>query len=422
MRRLYLQIHLSFVGIVVLFTVLACVAWMIMPERPRERQFFDGVAGVLADVLPEPGAPEHELESALERLSGQLSVQLTVRGDDGALVAAVGDPLPAPEPGRTGSGWRHARGGPPTWLLRLPDGCWLVARPLHHSARRGLMWLAPLGLLGLAIAIGTYPVARRITRRLERLERQVDEFGAGALDARVEVRGNDEVADLARSFNRAAERIQRLVSAQRTSLASASHELRSPLARMRVAIELLAAKERPEIRDQVARDIAELDDLIGEPLMASRLEAIDELESTEEVDLLALLAEEGARTGAEITGEAVRVHGDPRMLRRLVRNLLENARRYGAGTAVEGSVARCGDSGAVLRVRDRGPGVAAAERERIFEPFYRPAGTREGADGGVGLGLALALVRQIARHHGGDAGCEAREGGGTCFEVRLRTS
>ncbi len=140
----------------------------------------------------------------------------------------------------------------------------------------------------------------------------------------------------------------------------------------------------------------------------------------EEIDLLGLVAEEGARAGAAIQGEPAHVSGDPRMLRRLVRNLLENARRYGAGTPIEAAVTPGAEGEVVLRVMDRGPGVAESERERIFEPFYRPAGFAETADGGVGLGLAL--VRQIANHHGGRARCLAREGGGTCFEVTLASA
>lgn len=103
------------------------------------------------------------------------------------------------------------------------------------------------------------------------------------------------------------------------------------------------------------------------------------------------------------------------MLRRLIRNLLENARRYAHGLPIEASVTALPPHGARLRVLDHGPGIAAAERERIFEPFYRPVSRRELPDGGGGLGLAL--VRQIARHHGGEVYCLPRDGGGTCFEV-----
>ena len=109
------------------------------------------------------------------------------------------------------------------------------------------------------------------------------------------------------------------------------------------------------------------------------------------------------------------MRGDPAMLRRLVRNLVENARRHGGG-AVEAWLERAA-GGVLLVVADRGPGVPEAERERIFEPFYRAAGHAEGADGGVGLGLSL--VREIAEAHRGSARVAPREGGGSRFEVRL---
>jgi signal transduction histidine kinase len=188
------------------------------------------------------------------------------------------------------------------------------------------------------MAIGAYPLVRRTTRRLERLQARVEALGAGDLTARVEVEGKDEVARLARSFNHAVTRIERLVQAQRTVLAGASHELRSPLTRIRMAVELLPGDHRPELRARLSQDIAELDALIGELLLASRLEALEQLERMEDVDLLALLAEEGARTAAEVSGTPVCIQGDPRLLRRLLRNLLENARRYASDSLIEASV------------------------------------------------------------------------------------
>ncbi len=416
MRRLYLQIYVMFLGILVLFIVLVSITSLLTPMAPQGRRVLDGVGAVLGELLPGPDRPIDELQAAVERLGHLLPVDLAVRGADGTLLAAVGDALPASPPGRTTGGWMRSWGAGPTVALSLPDGRRVVVRRLYQH--RGFGLLVALGLLAVAIAIGAYPLVRRITRRLERLQTRVEALGAGDLTARVEVEGHDEVAYLARSFNRAADRIERLVNAQRTMLAGASHELRSPLARMRMAIELLAGADRPELRARLSQDIAELDALIGELLLASRLDALEQLEHTEDVDLLALLAEEGARTGAEMSGEAVCIHGDARMLRRLMRNLLENAQRYATGSPIEASVVPLTPAGACLRVADRGPGVPEQERERIFEPFYRPTGLRERGDGGVGLGLAL--VRQIARHHGGEVRCLPRAGGGTCFEVDLR--
>jgi signal transduction histidine kinase len=416
MRRLYLQIYLTFVGIVLLLGLVMGVAWHFGPASGREQQTLEGAAGLVQELLPAPDRPATELQSALERLRGRVSVSLAVRAPDGTLLAAAGEPLPPPARGRTRSHWTRLGPRGPAIALRLPDGRWLMAG--HHTRPHGPGWLWPLALLAGAIAAGAYPVARRITVRLERLQARVDALGAGDLSSRVAIEGRDEVASLARSFNRAAERIERLVEAQRHALAGASHELRTPLARIRVAVELLAADHRPELRQRIARDIADLDDLIDELLVASRLEMAEGKAAAEEVDLLGLLAEEAARAGAEASGRPARLRGDARLLRRLVRNLLENARRHAAGSPVEAEV-EPGPTGAVLRVRDRGPGVPPSERERIFEPFYRPPGPRAEEDRGVGLGLAL--VRRIARRHGGEARFLPREGGGSCFEVTLES-
>jgi signal transduction histidine kinase len=416
MRRLYLHIYLVIVAIVVAISLLAPLAWWLV-VHPADEDLLTGVGHVVQKLVPSADRPRAELEAALAELGRELEFDLAVRGADGALLAEFGRPIPAPDPEAARTGF--ARGGRArgTFALELPDGRWLLARHRHPGEHLALAWAAMLAAAAGAIALGAYPIARRITRRLERLRERVERLGGGDLSARVEIEGRDEVADLARSFNRAADRIERLVEAQRNVLAGASHELRSPLARIRMATELLAGDERPELRNRVARDVAELDELIGELLLASRLEMQPDALPREEVDLLALLAEESARTGADASGEPVVVRGDRRMLRRLVRNLLENARRHAGGAAVEASV-RAGDGAARLRVEDRGPGVPASERERIFEPFSRPPGARE-TDGGVGLGLAL--VRQIARRHGGDALCAEREGGGLVVEVQLPT-
>jgi len=411
MRRLAFQIHLTVVGVLVLFAFLVSITWAVHPVSPWERDLAEGLAATVADVLPPPGRPQAELAESVERLGSRLRVDVAVFSAEGRPLASSGRPLPAPD-----RGWRRwisHRGRGVTVTLTLPDGRVFVAGRRHPRAGGAVAFLVTLSLLAVAVAIGAWPLVRRLTRRLERLRRRVEDLGGGDLGARAPVEGTDEVADLARSFNRAADRIQGLVQAQRRTLAFASHELRSPLARLRVSLEMMAGD--PALRERAARDVAELDGIIDEVLEASRLEATGGVDRAESVDLLALLAEEGARCGAEVTGEPVTVSGDGRLLRRMVRNLLENARRHGGG-AVEAHAERRGDGEARVRVLDRGPGVAEDERDRIFEPFHRPAGRPET---GAGYGLGLALVRQIARAHGGDARCLAREGGGTVFEVIL---
>ena len=204
-------------------------------------------------------------------------------------------------------------------------------------------------------------------------------------------------------------------------LANASHELRSPLTRIRMGLELMGERPSETARDEIARNIAELDQLIDEILLASRLDAKEaDMGTVETVDLTGLAAEECARVDAELdvaedaSSDALTVRGVPRLLRRAIRNLLENARRYGAG---EISVQLDSTSKvAEIRVNDRGPGVPAALRERIFEPFYRLPGASE-RKGGVGLGLAL--VKSITERHGGSVRCEDRPGGGASFVIAL---
>ena len=417
MRRLYVQIYLTAVAILLLFALLSGVGWLFMHEE-EDHRLLEGAGVILGDLLPGADADPEKLRAALSRYAGYLRADVTVWSGD-QHVASTGDRLPAPESGFAG-GLMRSRGTGLTVAIRLPDGRHLVARHQTAAVHTGV-WLGSVAALAVAIALGAYPVVRRLTRRLERLQASVEAVGRGNLERRVEVEGNDEVAEVAKSFNRTAERIERLVESQRHTLAAASHELRSPLARIRVAVELLGSESRPELQREVARDIAELDELIEELLLFSRLETTTDLSHPEPVDLLALAAEEAARIDAEVTGESLAVRGDRRMLRTLVRNLLENARRHGGGT-VEVSVHAHGPSTALLRVADRGPGVPADESERIFEPFYRLGPQNEDAGGearAAGTGLGLTLVRRLARHHGGDAHCLPREGGGSCFEVAL---
>nr|WP_234894188.1 HAMP domain-containing sensor histidine kinase [Sinorhizobium fredii] len=190
--------------------------------------------------------------------------------------------------------------------------------------------------------------------------------------------------------------------------------MRSPLARLRVAIDLYEQAPDEKRKEEIVRNLAELDTLVEEILLASRLDHVEKLDAPELVDLLALVAEEGARNGVEVSGTPAIIKGDARLLGRLVRNLMQNALRHGR-PPVSATVARVG--GAVeLTVRDHGPGVPESESARVFEPFYRPSGRSEAAGG---WGLGLALVRQIAERHGGAVRYESQLGGGACFVVKL---
>ncbi|WP_377155506.1 ATP-binding protein [Roseateles sp. UC29_93] len=279
-----------------------------------------------------------------------------------------------------------------------------------------------LAVLFVAVAVGAYPVVRRLTRRLESLKSGVEQFGSGDLSFRVQDNGKDEVAALATSFNLAAERIEALLRSQKSLLANASHELRSPLARLKMAFSMLddaSPAQRARLGQEINTNIVELDALVEEVLLASRLEGGAQSLRLEPVDLLAIAAESAALGDAELeieTGIArLPLNGDDRLLRRALRNLLENARRYG-GPVVELKVRRAGQDRVELQVCDRGPGVPEPMRERIFEAFFRLPGHAE-VSGGVGLGLSL--VKQIATAHQGTVRCDAREGGGSCFVITL---
>jgi two-component system, OmpR family, sensor histidine kinase RstB len=410
MRRLYLRIYLAVVASLAVFALAAGFLWRQFADTGVVRPTAEIAAALAQGALPPAQAPLASQQAALERIAAGLRTDVTLFGPDRTAIAWVGDPLPPPA--RRDSGWLRRGAGPPAWGLRLADGRWLVAsapRTRRHPAW-GLFFT--LGMLALGVGVGAYPVVRRLTRRLENLQAGVESLGGGDLASRVKVEGGDEVARLAESFNRAAARIEQLVAAHKALLANASHELRTPLTRIRMALELMKDAAEPKRRLQLEQDIAELDALIDEILLASRLDAVQAREAEEDVDLLALAAEECARyEGAELHGEPVALRGDPRLLRRLIRNLLENAARHGA-PPVEVRVGR-GVIGAEIAVCDRGAGVPEAERERVFEPFFRHPGAKDGA------GLGLALVRQIARRHGGDAHWLAREGGGSCFIVEL---
>lgn len=413
MRRLYLQIFFGFVVMLILGGAVGSWAWRELRDSGTRPPLHSGLARIAQRALPPADQPRETMQTALEDLAAPLFARVTLRRADGKLLAAVGEPLPIPRPEQVDAGLLAQPDGPPAAIIRLQDGRLLLAQGLRRGPSRSA--LGALGATLLVLAIGAYLISRRITRRLERLQGSVEALGKGDLAARVDVRGHDEVAKLAASFNAAASRIESLVRAQRDTLAGASHELRSPLARLAMAVELLQRAPREDVAERARRDIAELDELIDELLTASRMDADPRGAPAAEVELLSLAAEEAARVGARVGGKPCSVHGDARLLRRLLRNLLENARRYAGGSEIDVDIEPLGDS-ARVRVQDHGPGVPASERERIFEPFYRPAGSSES---GTGSGLGLALVRRIAHHHGGEARYVERDGGGACIEVEL---
>jgi len=385
-RHLYVRIWLAVVAGVVILTLTA--NWIVREAAENERE---RLSAVPREVVVLNNQDRVIGTGSAVRVPGQ-GLEFDVTLEDGRAMSLRVAPRPRPS----------GTSGLAAW--RTPFGLgWMVA------------------LVGIAVALGVYPIVRRLTKRLEALQRGVQRWGEGDLSVRVAEEGQDEVADLSNRFNGAAARIEQLVRSHKSLLANASHELRSPLTRIRMGLELMGERPSEAAREEIARNIAELDQLIDEILLASRLDAKEaDMGTIETVDLTGLAAEECARVDAELdvaedaSSDALTVRGVPRLLRRAIRNLLENARRYGAG---EISVQLDSTSSAAeIRVNDRGPGVPAALRERIFEPFYRLPGASE-RNGGVGLGLAL--VKSITERHGGSVRCEDRPGGGASFVIAL---
>ncbi|ANM30419.1 hypothetical protein ABI59_13825 [Acidobacteria bacterium Mor1] len=419
MRRFYLQIYLGIVGMVLLLVLLALALWDLNPlEDAEERYSLETLRGIGEALSPPLEEGPEALRAALDPVLSRIDLDLTVYGPGGELLAQWGgEALPVPEPESGVDHWQNELSFQRIFAVKLADGRWFVGRP-SEPIPEGDFALVVLLVILVGVSVGAYPFARSLTRRLERLRREVDSLAAGDLSARVPIEGKDAIADLARSLNQTASTIESLVQDQRRTLAAASHELRSPLARLRVAVELMSEERRPELLDGARADLKELDELIGEILLASRLEQERWADRFEPVDLLGVAAEEGARVGAEVRGDSVSLSAEPRLVRRVLRNLLENARRHGGEAEVAVHVAGYSGESGRIEVADRGPGVPEADREKIFEPFYRSEGWSEGQGGGVGLGLAL--VRQIARRHGGDAVCLPRDEGGSRFVVTLR--
>ena len=404
-----MRIWLAVVLAVAVLTLLVGWAWRMTAEPPLREVVVRNDAGEIIGngLVRHSHAAESDSPHATDPTSGAKPESL---GEEAREVLQIG---------KYGSG--------PEFIVRMVDGRTLhlhLPRPSSNNWRAPFGFFWTLGLVAIAVALAIYPIVRRVTRRLESLQASMQRWGGGDLSARMPQGGKDEVASLAAGFNHAAEQIETLMktreallTSQKSLLANASHELRSPLTRIRMGLELMGADTRPEARLEISRNISELDQLIDEILLASRLDAKEaDLGTVEPIDLVGLTAEECARAGAtlEVTVSSMLVPGVTKLLRRVVRNLLENARRYASGDVTLTLFTH--DGRAVLQVNDRGPGVPAELQERIFEPFYRLPGASE-REGGVGLGLAL--VKSIVLRHGGQVHCRNRSDGGATFEINL---
>lgn len=383
-------------------------------------------------LLDRPAA----LTERVEDLQARLDTRVNVYGIDGRRLAGEG-PARAP---------RHSR----RFRRNLEQGHPVVRRPrrvghtpvmlypitdpetgvpeavVHVTSRRpqlGLPFVVSAGFILALLGAGAWMVSRSFTRRLAALERSAERIAKGELDHRVALEKpepRDEIDELGVAFNEMADKVQALVRGQQVLLANVSHELRTPIARVKVLIELLEDRLEALARSvagsnnehvqrlrvglsEMDTDLAEIEKLIGDLLTSGRLELRHSDESgvgKQPVDLTVLAIRIGDRFAAEVDAPSqVVVDGDELLLERLLSNLLANARRACPDGALAVSVAEDRDWVRVA-VEDEGPGIPAADRERVFEAFRRLDEARSRDAGGVGLGLYLC--RQIARAHGGD--------------------
>lgn len=303
------------------------------------------------------------------------------------------------------------------WLARIPrmrvahqdstGRYWLI---LQGPPRVMFWFLRPehLWVLGVCVLL-CYLLSWHLTSPVRKLQRAVDCFGRGELNVRAESRRGDELGQLARTFNLMADRIQTLLTAERRLLLDISHELRSPLARLSVAVELARSGKDPAYLDRIQKEADRLNTLIGELLQVTRAEGDPSQRIMEPVLLNDVVSEIVDDTSIEArakdcelgfhAADNVILDGDAELLRRAIENVVRNAIRYAPhGSRIKVELVRRGRD-AVVRVRDFGPGVPQESIERIFDPFYRVDSDRNRGTGGTGLGLAIA--RRAVQLHGG---------------------
>ena len=300
--------------------------------------------------------------------------------------------------------------------VRQPDGRWRVVRPepgvgLSDWQLRLALWFV---LATLLMAPTAYMLARRVAAPVRLFAAAAERLGRDPRAPPLSIRGSREIDVAVRAFNEMQERLHRYVEDRTAMVGAIAHDLRTPLTRLRFRIE-----NAPEdVRAKMAADIDQMEAMVAATLTFVRDANRDATRTPLELSsLIESLCDEMAETGSKTevaTGEKVVLDGDPVALRRLFTNLLENAVKFGGGARAR--IFRQ-DSSAVVEIEDDGPGIPPEDVERVFEPFYRREPSRSRQTGGIGLGLAV--VRSIARGHGGDVALLNRKGGGLTARVLL---
>jgi signal transduction histidine kinase len=375
-------------------------------------------ADYLAAHVSELAADPPLLARELARAHEAFGLEASVLAADGHLVAAT--------PGDPGVPRGHG------WKLPLRGGGTLVIHSPPHDPSRGLLFI---GVVLVALALASFPLARSIAAPVEQLTVAARRLGGGDLSARANVCARGELGALGQAFDDMAARLEALVRSERELLANVSHELRTPLARIRVALDLAAEGDLERSRrylGEIGADLAELDRLVEDVLTAARLDLATgrgggalplRRERIESRDLLTRAAERfreqhpARQLEVRLEERLPELDADPALLRRVLDNLLDNARKYSDEGAPVALTARAPDHVLEVEVRDRGIGIDPADMSRLFTPFFRTDRSRARGTGGVGLGLALA--RRIVEAHGGRITIESQPGQGTAIRFSV---
>jgi len=300
---------------------------------------------------------------------------------------------------------------------QLSDGTWVGFR--LQEPRRLPVWPRRL-ITNMLIIVGVLALlslvaVRWVTRPLHRLAQAAEALGRDINRPPLAESGPQEVRRAARAFNAMQERLSRYISTRTAILAAMSHDLKTPITRLRLRAELL---EQPELHDKFVRDLSEMENMVNATL--GYMKGLDDREPLRAIDIRALVGALAA--DSEELSQPVRVRGEPvgsffgkpEGLKRCLQNLLDNAIRYGCDVELQ---IEDSTEALILYVRDRGPGIPEQELERVFEPFYRVEASRNPSTGGSGLGLSIA--RNLAQSMGGDVTLRNREGGGLEAKVVL---
>lgn len=442
-RSLFWRVYLYGLTLIILLVVVFTAINAVFNRLPAPYEMVEPMAEALSARVPgllsDPAALQHELERAAKLSRASLSIfQL-----DGTPVASSDGrpqrPLMPEELRRLERGLPTRMPGPQyrlTIVVPLPR-----TKPVAYlGVRVGALSLLAERLVVVltvtlgVIAVAAIPVARALSRPLERLTATARALGNGDLSVRSGIRRRDEVGELAAAFDEMAERLQRLVRGEKELLANVSHELRTPLARIRLALELAEEGGAEKLRQYLGdarEDLAELEALVSDVLTAARLDLLGSSQGIpplkrERVAPSALLERCVARfreahperpLEARIDGALPEVELDAGLIRRAVDNLVDNARKYSdEGSPIQLS-ATAADGGLAVEVKDQGIGIEPEDLPRLFTPFFRTDRSRARGTGGVGLGLALA--RRIVEAHGGQISVQSAPGQGTTIRFTI---